>query len=221
MANFFAADDSSKINALKPPITVEQNGVNGGNPYILVDQDGEPNLVEFPLGFNTNPSGNVFHYEVSPPGSGTLIKRETQLPIQDENGKTLVYEDGSINLAYGDTVDDPAAEEDTGDNPSVNGAITDAVTQANVKVLADSPAMSLSNLYQTVSQSLSLSVQNAVTMQQQNNILHQATTTQGVNLLYTVGTAAVGMAASEALESDTSDNLVNMLSSAIALNKQK
>ena len=41
---------------------------------------------------------------------------------------------------------------------NVNGAITDAVTQANVKVLADSPAMSLSNLYQTVSQSLSLSV---------------------------------------------------------------
>ena len=77
--------------------------------------------------------------------------------------------------------------------------------------------MSLSNLYQTVSQSLSLSVQNAVTMQQQNNILHQATTTQGVNLLYTVGTAAVGMAASETLESDTSDNLVNMLSAVLAL----
>ena len=98
----------------------------------------------------------------------------------------------------------------------VNGAITDAVTQANVKVLADSPAMSLSNLYQTVSQSLSLSVQNAVTMQQ-SNIVHQATTTQGVNLLYTVGTAAVGMAASETLESDTSDNLVNMLSAVLAL----
>ena len=120
-------------------------------------------------------------------------------------------------MAYGDTVDDPAAEEDTGDNPSVNGAITDAVTQANVKVLADSPAMSLSNLYQTVSQSLSLSVQNAVTMQQQSNIVHQVTTTQGVNLLYTVGTAAVGMAASETLESDTSDNLINMLSSVLAL----
>ena len=100
---------------------------------------------------------------------------------------------------------------------NVNGAITDAVTQANVKVLADSPAMSLSNLYQTVSQSLSLSVQNAVTLQQQTNILHQATTTQGVNLLYTVGTAAVGMAASETLESDTSDNLVNMLSAVLAL----
>ena len=100
---------------------------------------------------------------------------------------------------------------------NVNGAITDDVTQANVKVLADSPAMALSNLYQTVSQSLSLSVQNAVTLQQQSNIAHQATTTQGVNLLYTVGSAAVGMAASEALESDTLDNLVNMLSAVLAL----
>ncbi len=30
----------------------------------------------------------------------------------------------------------------------VNSQITDAVTQANVKVIADSPALSLSNLYQ-------------------------------------------------------------------------
>ena len=104
---------------------------------------------------------------------------------------------------------------------NVNGAITDAVTQANVKVLADSPAMSLSNLYQTVSQSLSLSVQNAVTMQQQSNIVHQVTTTQGVNLLYTVGTAATAMATEETLQSDTSENLVNMLGSVLALKNQQ
>ena len=99
----------------------------------------------------------------------------------------------------------------------VNGAITDAVTQANVKVLGDSPAQSLSNLYQTVSQSLSLSVQNSVTMQQQSNIVHQATTTVGVNLLYTVGTAATSQATTETLESDTSDNLVNILGTVLAL----
>ncbi|NEQ40441.1 MAG: RebB like protein [Okeania sp. SIO3I5] len=103
----------------------------------------------------------------------------------------------------------------------VNGAITDAVTQANVKVLADSPALSLSNLYQTVSQSLSLSVQNAVTLQQQSNIVHQATTTQGVSLLYTVGTAAVAMATGETLEADTSDNLINTLGSVGALKKSR
>ena len=104
---------------------------------------------------------------------------------------------------------------------NVNGAITDAVTQANVKVLADSPALSLSNLYQTVSQALSLSVQNAVTMQQQSNIVQQATTTQGVNLLYTLGTNTLTMATGKILKTHTSDNLVNLLGSAGALKKSR
>ncbi|NEQ40440.1 MAG: R body protein RebB-like protein [Okeania sp. SIO3I5] len=104
---------------------------------------------------------------------------------------------------------------------NVNGAITDAVTQANVKVLADSPALSLSNLYQTVSQSLSLSVQNAVTMQQQSNIVQQATTTQGVNLLYTVGTAALTMATGKIRKTGISDNLVKLLGSVGTLKKSR
>ena len=88
----------------------------------------------------------------------------------------------------------------------VSAAITDAVTQVNVKVLAESPAMSLSNLYQTISQSLSLSAQNAVTSQQQTNIVHQATTTQGVSLLYSIDTAALGEATGEIFRS-TSQNM--------------
>jgi hypothetical protein len=75
----------------------------------------------------------------------------------------------------------------------VNPQITDAVTQANVKVLGDAPAQSLSNLYQTISQSLSLAAQNAVTAQQQTNIIHQATTTQGVSLLYSIDTLSMGI----------------------------
>jgi len=59
----------------------------------------------------------------------------------------------------------------------VNSQITDSVTQANVKVLADAPAMALGNLYQMVSTSLGLAAQNAVSAQQQSNIIHQATTT--------------------------------------------
>ena len=86
-------------------------------------------------------------------------------------------------------------------NTTVNPQVTDAVTQANVKVLAESPAMSLSNLYQTISQSLSLSAQNSVTSQQQSNIVHQAATTQGVSLLYAVDTASVGEATGEIFRS--------------------
>ncbi|NEO78746.1 RebB family R body protein [Moorena sp. SIO4G3] len=79
----------------------------------------------------------------------------------------------------------------------VSTQVTDAVTQANVKVLAESPALSLSNLYQTISQTLSLSAQNAVMAQQQTNVIHQATTTQGVSLLYSIDTLSMGPSGSK------------------------
>ena len=100
---------------------------------------------------------------------------------------------------------------------TVSTQVTDAVTQANVKVLAESPAMSLSNLYQTISQSLSLSAQNTVTSQQQSNIVHQTTTTQGVSLLYSIDTAAVGSASGKILRADTPDVLANIISVVDAL----
>ena len=49
----------------------------------------------------------------------------------------------------------------------VNGQITDAVTQTNVKVLGESPAQALSVLYQAMAHSLSLSMQNTSSTQQQ------------------------------------------------------
>ncbi len=103
---------------------------------------------------------------------------------------------------------------------AVNSAITDAVTQTNVKVLAESPALSLSNLYQTISQSLSLSAQNAVTSQQQTNIIHQATTTQGVSLLYSIDTLSMGVAEGKINRSDTADILANVLGVVQALKNE-
>ena len=78
---------------------------------------------------------------------------------------------------------------------TVNGQITDAVTQANVKVLGDAPAQAMGSLYQSLGQSTSLAGGNAVTSQQQANVLHQASTTLGVTLLYAIGTATGGQAA--------------------------
>ncbi|NER35848.1 MAG: glycerol-3-phosphate dehydrogenase [Oscillatoria sp. SIO1A7] len=103
----------------------------------------------------------------------------------------------------------------------VSTQITDAVTQANVKVLGDSPAMALSNLYQTISQSLSLSAQNAVTSQQQTNIIHQTTTTQGVSLLYSVDTAAIGSATGKVIRAETPDTLTNVIAVVNALKDLK
>ncbi len=133
-----------------------------------------------------------------------MNKKTTKFPAH--NGKITV---GFISLLL---LNQPyLTNKETMADPTVSTQITDAVTQANVKVLGDSPAMALSNLYQTISQSLSLSAQNAVTSQQQSNIVHQATTTQGVSLLYSVDTAAVGAASGKALRADSPDVLANIM----------
>ena len=104
---------------------------------------------------------------------------------------------------------------------SVNSQITDSVTQSNVKVLADSPAMALSNLYQMMVSSLGLSAQNAVMSQQQANIIHQASTTQGVNLIYAVDTAAVADATEKVSRADIPSDLANILGVVQALGNQQ
>jgi hypothetical protein len=71
----------------------------------------------------------------------------------------------------------------------VNGQITDTVSQTNVTVLGEAPAMALSNLYQISAQAFGLMMQNAASAQQQTNITAQAATTQGVVTLYSTGAA--------------------------------
>ena len=77
---------------------------------------------------------------------------------------------------------------------AVNDQITDSVTQANVKVLGDAPAMSMGNLFQATSQALSHAAHNATSAQQQMAVTAQAATTMGVTTLYSIDTATVGVA---------------------------
>jgi hypothetical protein len=85
---------------------------------------------------------------------------------------------------------------------AVNSQITDAVTQSNVKVIGESAAVALSNLYQATAASLANAIQNATFAQQQSNLIHQATTTQGVNLIYAVDTEAVADASEKISRAD-------------------
>ncbi|GEN66289.1 MULTISPECIES: RebB family R body protein [Chryseobacterium] len=73
---------------------------------------------------------------------------------------------------------------------TVNEQITDAVTQSNVKVVAESPAMALSNVYQSAAHSTGIMFENAVNTQNQQNILGQAATTQGILQIYSLDTVA-------------------------------
>jgi hypothetical protein len=76
---------------------------------------------------------------------------------------------------------------------AVNDQITDSVTQANVKVLGDAPAMALGNLYQATAQALANAAHNATNAQQQSYVTAQAATTMGVATLYALDTAAAGV----------------------------
>ena len=54
---------------------------------------------------------------------------------------------------------------------ALNGAIIDAVTQANTKVVNEAPAMAMGNLYQAVSQALA---KNIGAVQQANVVVPSA-----------------------------------------------
>lgn len=76
------------------------------------------------------------------------------------------------------------------DNTTVNDQITDAVTQTNVEVLGNAPAVAMGNLYQATAQALANAAHNATNAQQQTWVTAQAATTMGVSMLYSVNTAA-------------------------------
>ena len=84
---------------------------------------------------------------------------------------------------------------------TVSTQITDAVTQTNVQVVASSPAIAMSNVYQTAAHSIGLMFENAVNAQSQQNILAQASTTQGVMQIYSIDTISDALAISQMIQS--------------------
>ncbi|MEJ0025624.1 MAG: RebB family R body protein [Rhizomicrobium sp.] len=89
----------------------------------------------------------------------------------------------------------------------VNGQITDAVTQSNLTVVGQAPAMALGNLLQVSAQAFGLMMQNAAAAQQQLNITAQAVTTQGAVVLSSSASAS----AAKLAQSDVPDNLLSLL----------
>jgi hypothetical protein len=66
--------------------------------------------------------------------------------------------------------------------------------------LATAPAVVLGTLYAAVGQALANAAQNAVAAQQQAQTIAQAAITQGVATLYSVDTAAVGLATEKEID---------------------
>jgi hypothetical protein len=73
------------------------------------------------------------------------------------------------------------------DSTAVNAQVTDAVTQNNVKVVAEAPAQAIATLYQVASHSAGLSLQNAVHSQQSLNQISNALVAKAVTLIMEIG----------------------------------
>lgn len=93
----------------------------------------------------------------------------------------------------------------------VNGMITDSVTQANVKVLGDAPAMAMGAIFQSLSHSTGILYENAVSSQQQLGIAAQAATNQGVIQIYSVPPMAAAVGTSKIAQSDVPDNMLALM----------
>jgi RES domain-containing protein len=93
----------------------------------------------------------------------------------------------------------------------VNSQITDAVTQSNLAVLGNAPAVAMSTVYQSMAHSIGLMFQNSVQAQQQAAISSQAATNLGVIQLYSAPTMAGATATTKLAQSDTSDLLMALL----------
>ncbi|OEJ65140.1 RebB family R body protein [Magnetovibrio blakemorei] len=70
------------------------------------------------------------------------------------------------------------------DSTSVNSQITDAVTQTNVKVVAEAPAQSMAMVYQTMAHSISLAMENAMQAQGGLQQIGNAVTSSGVRMIF-------------------------------------
>ncbi|WP_082723553.1 RebB family R body protein [Lysobacter capsici] len=73
---------------------------------------------------------------------------------------------------------------------AVNSQITDAVTQTNVKLVAQAPAIAIAQIYQSIAHATGVMVENAVSAQQQQCIINASAATQGAMTLFSQASAA-------------------------------
>ncbi len=95
---------------------------------------------------------------------------------------------------------------------AVNDQITDAVTQSNVKVIGEAPAMAMGTIYQTMSHSTGILFENAVSSQQQGNTLALANANMGTMQIYSLDTTAASGATEKVAQTGVADTLTSLLS---------
>ncbi|WOB50178.1 RebB family R body protein [Xanthomonas hydrangeae] len=94
---------------------------------------------------------------------------------------------------------------------AVSDQITDAVTQTNVKVIGEAPAMAMGTIYQSMAHSNGILFANAVAAQQQQNTLAQSATNQGVMQIYSLDITASAADVEKVAQAGVADNLTSLL----------
>jgi hypothetical protein len=77
---------------------------------------------------------------------------------------------------------------------------TSDFTSNDPQTLATAPAVMLGKLYEAIGQALAITALNASNAQQQVQTMAQAATTQGVAILYSIDTAALGRATEKEID---------------------
>ncbi|KPL50005.1 R body protein RebB-like protein [Xanthomonas axonopodis] len=94
---------------------------------------------------------------------------------------------------------------------SLDSQITEAVTQTNVKVDGEAPAVAMGSIYQSLAHSSGILFQSAVRAQQQPNSLAQAGENRGVMQTYGVDTGACAADVEKVAQGGAADNLNSLL----------
>ncbi|MBI4662253.1 MAG: RebB family R body protein [Verrucomicrobia bacterium] len=76
---------------------------------------------------------------------------------------------------------------------ALNSQITDSVSEVNLKVLADAPALASAEVYVATSQALANAAHNATTGQSQTNLTAHASLVQSVATLFSLDIATTGI----------------------------
>jgi hypothetical protein len=142
------------------------------NVFIAGWHDGEGDFVGMP------PNAGITL--VTPVGPRSTIVELTHPQLSDDGLRFRFRRIGGAQPADGETVSVFIDSFPT----AVNSQITDSVAQVNTQVVGDAPAVAMGNLYQATAQALSNSAHNATSAQQNANTVLQATTTQGVDMIY-------------------------------------
>ena len=103
---------------------------------------------------------------------------------------------------------------------TVNGKVTDSVTQESVALAGSACSLALATVYQTMAHSINVLIQNSTVTQQMNSTSAYAATNQGTVQIYSVPSLISALSESRISQGDVASSLLTFLT-AVEVDKDK